>query len=143
MLYFVSGTRARVAGSLRPRSLGLPFQVALEQQPPPPWRQNVLPVIVHVDCLNCSIVPATVVQQCFARLDVLNVVVAEDADEYRDLQRRTPNARVVYGEGELAREMGAAFGPRLYIYHSTKGLVYAQPAPSPHPLIEVQAYEGR
>lgn len=112
-------------------------------QSPPPWPHHVLPVIVHVDCLNCSIIPLAVVRRCLARSDVLNVVVAEEASEYRDIQRQIPGAKVVYGDIKLAHQLGAAFGPRLYIYHDTKGLIYVQPAPTANPLLELQAHEGR
>lgn len=133
------GAGRGIAATVR---LGSPLLIRLAIAAPPPWTKSIQPIIVHVDCLNCSIIPATVVRDCFAKSDVLNVVVAEEADEYRDIQRQIPSARVVYGDLDLARELGAAFGPRLYVYHSTDGLIYAQSDPTANPLLEVRVHEG-
>lgn len=88
-----------------------------------------LKVVVHIDCLSCSSRPLAPIKRLFLRNDIINVVVSDDKDIYREFASVNSNGRVLFAKDSLVKAMNVAFGPRLYIYDETGRLIYLQGLP--------------
>lgn len=89
-----------------------------------------LKVVVHIDCLSCTTRPLAPIRALFQREDILNVVASDDYDVYTSFAAENPRAKVLFSTSAFAREVNAAFGPRLYVYDADGRLEYLQKVPT-------------
>lgn len=96
----------------------LPMELAGEHLP--------LLLVVHVECLGCRSRPPENVVRAFSARGVRNLVLASDTAEYVRIARQTGGAQFLRGGRTLARQLHAAFGPRVYAFDANSRLVYVQ-----------------
>jgi hypothetical protein len=87
-------------------------------------------IAVHTTCYACTLQQPRDVEVLFKQPDVLNIVVAAEKGAYRQIERQTPSARVVYLKPEDVKGLNPFFGPRLYVFDAKFRLLRLQRAES-------------
>lgn len=128
----IKGTRIAQGGYVPsdPRHIGLFGQRLARIGTPLPNAlkiYNPRVIAIHIDCLSCSLADSVLVEQLFSNRSVLNVVVAPDPDDYKNIQLRVAGARVVYLQPEDIQDLAPQFGPCVFKFDRTMKLAYVQP----------------
>lgn len=109
-------------------ALSLAGDLQLGERVPAEIRELKFPIVivVHAECVSCSAKGLERLQKCFQNKDILNLVVAKEADGYHEFVEDYPLANVKFLDPSIAIAMNAAFTPRVYAYDHDAKLVYRQ-----------------